>query len=78
MTEETKPESARTLFQAIKAREARSLMEMDFPTLDELEMDVPLLDSHMRQVRVAPEDDADLEMQCMLHFDPSVTMHMAR
>lgn len=77
-TEEQKPESVRALFQAIKAKEARSLLNMDFPTLDELEMDIPILNAHMRQARVAPEDEEEIEVQCMLHFDPSVRMHLAR
>lgn len=47
---------------------------MDFPTLDELEMDVPLLNAHMDQLRVAPEDDSELDVQYLEHFNPSFSM----
>ncbi len=50
-----------------------SILDIDFPTLDELEMDCPILNAHMAQMRVSPEDDENLEMQYMLHFDPCLS-----
>jgi hypothetical protein len=47
-------------------------MDMDFPTLDELEMDVPILNEHMSQMRNHPEDDSDWDMQCLKHVSPSL------
>lgn len=54
------------------------LMNMDFPTLDEMEMDVPLPYFNMPEARLSPEDDEELEMQYMQQFAPEVTHSMAR
>lgn len=42
---------------------------MEVPTLDEMEMEVPLLEQTLRRQRVSEQDEAEFEMQCILGFD---------
>jgi hypothetical protein len=72
------PIALRVVAQRTRELETEKLLAMDFPTLDELEMDVPILNSHMGQARLAPEDDENLEMQYMLHFDPTIQHTLGR
>lgn len=47
-------------------------MDIEFPTLEDLEMDVPLINEHMEQFRIAPEDESTFEVDCLECFTPSL------
>ena len=50
------------------------LVDLEFPTLDDMEMDVPFLGSHVRGERGSPEDESDVEMQCLIHCNPTLAV----
>jgi hypothetical protein len=47
---------------------------MDFPIWDEMEMDVPYLGSHMQGEREFPEDESNVDMDCLIHVSPTLAM----
>lgn len=61
-----------------KKNEDASLLNMEFPTLEEMEMDVPILNAKLQQARVAPDDDENLEMQFMTYFDMGMNLSLPR
>ena len=66
-------------FQALAAKvevEARKPIpaDMDFPTLDDMEMDVPFLGVHLDAEREFPEDESDLDMQYLMHVSPTLAV----
>lgn len=47
---------------------------MEFPLLDDMDMDVPLFGDYVFSQGDFPEDDSDVDMQCLLHINPSLGM----
>lgn len=48
--------------------------DMDFPTLEEMEMDAPLTGLHMLEERELPEDDSNLDMDCLRLVNPTLSV----
>ncbi len=58
----------------VKGNKIKNPTEIEFPTLEDLEMDVPLLNEHMEQHRIAPEDESMFEVECLKHCNPSLAI----
>lgn len=46
--------------------------QMDFPTLDEMECDIPVLHKHMRMDAISRDDEENVDMQCLLNVRPNL------
>jgi len=69
------PEFLKAISSPRKEEDANKPMpeNMDFPTLDDLVGDVPLMDASMRQIDVSEEDE-NLDMQYLMHVAPNLSM----
>lgn len=51
------------------------MLDMEFPTLDEMEMEVPVLEQVFRQQRVSnPEYEDNVDLQCLRGMWPSLSV----